>query len=227
MKAFLKIFWITFLIALASSLTLHAQVYVKKDTTMTFNIEKLNAVPANYTWTVSPAISGFISSDTTTLTVKWTGNTDSLYTLTIFPAGLDGCNGDPKSLMIKLYDNVPSLPVKVTWDANPAPQCPVDSGGSVVVNGLIDIAGYSGSYTVTYKIDNDTTTEAGSFNTLSPALLTFNKGWNNTSSSANVYHYVRITRIVAGSVTQIYDDVDAPLLTITIKPVPKIYDIGY
>ena len=226
MKAFLKIFWITFLIALTSSVALHAQLFVKNDTTMTFNIEKLNAVQANYTWTVTPPILGFVSNNDTTQTVKWTGSPDSLYTLTIIPVGLNGCNGDPKSLMIKLYDSIPALPIKVAWDANPAPQCAVYPGGSVIVDGLININGYSGSYTVTYKIDTDTT-ETGDFNTSVPALITFNRGWNNTSSSTYVYHYVRITRIVAGSITQIYDDVDAPLLTITIKPLPKINEIGY
>jgi hypothetical protein len=226
MKAFFKIFWIITLIVLTSNVVVHAQLYVKKDTTMTFNIEKLNAVQANYTWTLTPSIPGFVSNNDTTQTVKWTGNTDSLYTLTIIPAGLNGCNGDPKSLMIRLYDTITKLPIKVAWDANPVPQCAVDPGGSVSVDGVINITGYSGSFTVTYKIDTDTT-ETGNFDTSVPTLITFNRGWNNTSSSTNVYHYVRITRIVAGTITQLYDDADAPLLTITIKPLPKINEIGY
>jgi hypothetical protein len=41
------------------------------------------------------------------------------------------------------------------------------------------------------------------------------------------YHYVRITRIEAGGITQIYDDADAPVITVTINPVPAINDIEF
>jgi hypothetical protein len=228
MKVFLKILWVTLLIASASSITMHAQVYVKKDTTMRFYVDKLDTVTTNYTWTLTPAITGFAASDTTVQTVKWSGNTDSLYTLTIFPIGIVGCDGAPQSISVRLYDSVPTLPINVAWNANPAPLCPVDSGDSVVVSGFINITGYSGAYTISYKIDNDTTTETGSFDTSTPASVSFlDRGWNNLSNSAFAYHYVRITRIEAGSITQLYDEQNGPLLTITIKPVPNIGEIEF
>jgi hypothetical protein len=228
MKVFLKILWVIFLIALASSITMHAQVYVKKDTTMTFHVDKLDTVSSNYTWTLTPAITGFVSSNATSQTVKWSGNTDSLYTLTIFPIGVVGCDGAPESLSVRLYDSIQTLPVKVAWNSNPAPLCPVDTGDSVVVSGFINVTGYSGSYTISYKIDNDATVETGNFDTSTPASISFfNRGWNNLSNSVLVYHYVRITRIEAGSITQLYDDTNGPLLTITIKPVPGIGEIEF
>jgi hypothetical protein len=228
MKVFLKIIWVTFLIASASMITMHAQVYVKKDTTITFHVDKLDTVSSNYTWTLLPAIGGFVSSDATSQTVKWSGNTDSLYTLTIFPIGIVGCDGAPESLSVRLYDSILTLPVKVAWSSDPAPLCPVDTGDSVVVSGFINVTGYSGTYTISYRIDNDTTVETVNFDTSTPASISFfNRGWNNLSNSAFVYHYARITRIEAGGVTQLYDNTNGPLLTITIKPVPGIGEIEF
>ena len=228
MKAFLKIFWITLMIVITDSVALHSQVYVKRDTTMTFNINNTNGVPANYIWSVSPAIPGFVSKNSTSLTVKWTGNTTSMYTLTIQPTSVDGCDGNSKSLSVKLYDDTSSLPIKVGWDINSFTFCPIDTSthDSIVVNGLIDITGYAGPYTITYKIDNDPT-DTVNFNTGSPARITFKRVWNNMSETDYEYHYVRITRIEAGGITQIYDDADAPVITVTINPVPAINDIEF
>jgi hypothetical protein len=228
MKKLYKISILISIILCLYNISIKAQdtAFVKKDTTMTFSIFPANGSLVDaYDWKVEPPEGASLPPGTSnTKDISWIGN-DGFYTLSVTPSSDQGCVGEPKNLVVKIYSKIIDLRIKVSWDPDPPPLCSPGSG-SAVTTSAVHITGYSGEYTISYRVDYGDTTNV-TLNTSGSNAVTINDGLNNLSSSFDAVHNVKIVKIKAGSLTQTYSDAEAPRLRVVIKAVPSISDIEY
>jgi hypothetical protein len=212
--------------ALLLAMSAKAQVFVKKDTTISYTVNRLSPTEVkNYIWNVSPGGSSSVMGTDSVQTIRWDGLIDKIYTLSVTPVSFNDCAGDPKSVSVRLYANADSLPLIMAWGPPPDSICPVPGGIPTVTALLSATSGtYSGLYSIYYKVDYGKEKPYGSvLNTAAQASVIL----NDTELAGNGVHEIRITRVIAGSIVQTYDDTDAPMLKITIKPSPSIGDIQF
>jgi hypothetical protein len=228
MKKLYKISILILIILCLYNIPIKAQdtAFVKKDTTMTFSIFPANGFFVDaYDWKVEPPEGAAFSAGTTnSKDISWIGDT-GFYTLSVIPTSIMGCVGEPKNLVVKIYSNIAELKIKVAWDPDPPPLCSSGSGSATAAS-AVHVTGYTGVYTISYRVDYGDTTNV-TLNTSGSNSVTINDGLNNLSSSFDAIHNVKIVKIKAGSLTQTYSDAEAPRLRIVIKAVPSISDIEY
>ncbi len=167
MKDWFKHIVLFILLATFTGPLMYAVDYLKLDTTITYYVNKGNNASALYEWTISPSIPSF--NDTivpdTTLTIKWNGDTGIIYTFMVTPISLDSvCDGDPDTMFVKLYTNPINLPIQVSWVNTSDTVCSPVSG-SATVAASIDVNYFSGTFTLSYQVDNDSEV------TLPPSLV--------------------------------------------------------
>jgi hypothetical protein len=228
MKKLYKISILISIILCLYNISIKAQdtAFVKKDTTMTFSIYPASGSLVDfYDWKVEPPEGASLTPGTTnSKDISWIGDT-GFYTLSVTPTSNQGCVGEPKNLVVKIYSKIIDLRIKVSWDPDPPPLCSPGSGSAVTAS-AVHVAGYTGEYTISYRVDFGDTTNV-TLNTMGSNMVTIDSGLNNQSSSFEAIHNVKIVKIKAGSVTQTYSDAEAPRLRVVIKTVPGISDIEY
>jgi hypothetical protein len=228
MKIFKKISILISIILCFYNISIKAQdtAFVKKDTTMTFSIDPASGSLVDvYDWKVEPPEGATLPPGTTnSKDISWIGDT-GFYKLSVTPTSNLGCVGEPKDLIVKIYSSITELLIKVTWGPDPSPLCSPGSGSATTAS-IVNVTGYTGMYTISYRVDNGDTTNV-TLNTFGTNAVTINSGLNNLSNSVDAIHNVKIVKIKAGSVTQTYSDAEAPRLRVVIKAVPGITDIQY
>ncbi len=232
MKAFITKYYLIISI-LAGSVAAEAQVvqYVKKDSSVTYTVQNLNNVPANFTWSVVPSLTSFSASSDSIQFVAWTGDT-GLYTLTVVPKSVvGGCIGDSKSLLVHVYSSQLELPIQISWVAQPDSFCPDPNGGGNTVAAELNVTDKlqdSINFKLYYQIDNDTVSVynndswVGLNTKKSPITLQFSSldfAGKNVSTS----HVIKIVKIITqDGIVQPYKDADAPKITVIIKAIPVL-----
>jgi hypothetical protein len=228
MKKLYKISILISIILCLYHISIKAQdtAFVKKDTTMTFSINPANGSLVDvYDWKVEPSDGAILPPGTTnSKDISWIGNT-GFYKLSVTPSNNLGCVGEPKSLIVKIYSSIVELSIQLSWDPDPPPLCSPGSG-SATTTSTVHVSGYTGVYTISYRVDYGDTTNV-TLNTLGQNDVIINNGLNNLSSSIDAVHNVKIVKITAGSITQTYSDAEAPRLKVIVKAVPSITDIEY
>jgi hypothetical protein len=228
MKKLYKISILISIILCLYNISIKAQdtAFVKKDTTMTFSIYPASGSLVDvYDWRVEPPEGAVLPPGTTnSKDISWIGDT-GFYTLSVTPTSNQGCVGEPKSLIVRIYSDTAEFKIKVAWDPDPPPLCSPGSG-SATTTSTVHITGYAGEYAISYRVDYGDTTNV-TLNTSGYDTVTINNGLNNLSSSFDAIHNVKIVKIKAGSVTQTYSDAEAPRLRVVIKALPSISDIEY
>jgi gliding motility-associated-like protein len=226
MKDWFKHIILFVLLATFTGPLLNAVEYLRQDTTITYYVNKGNNVSALYEWTITPSISSFNPGFDTVQTIKWSGDTSLIYTLIITPkdTAYGICDGDPDTMQVKLYSGItPILPVNVQLGNYFTSICSPLSG-SASVNTSVYVSNYSGTFTLSYQVDNNPTITLLPA-TVSPVTINVNSGL----TAGTDHHNIRITKIETFTspnqpITQNYsNDI---MLNVAMKAIPALGDIS-
>jgi hypothetical protein len=196
MKNWIKNIILFISLSIFTGLFVNAQEYLKKDTVVTFYVNKGNNVGALYEWSVSPALPSFNPGFDTIQKITWIGDTSSIYTLIITPKDTTYgfCDGNPDTMFIKLYSDATHLPVKVNWASISDSICSPISG-SARISASVYVQNNSGPFILSYQVDTNRVITLPSTLT-SPITFNIDSGLTaGINSTTGTDHYVRITRI--------------------------------